>query len=78
MGFGFGTAYKGKSFGTELLLFKAYDNPTSLNFYHNNLELTAKDNVVASLKGNVSLFKALQIKMEIASSILNPKYFNSE
>ena len=46
MGFGFGTEYKGKTFGTELLLFKAYDNPGSLDFYHNNPELTAKDNMV--------------------------------
>lgn len=70
MGFGFGTEYKGKTFGTELLLFKAYDNPASLDFYHNNPELTAKDNMVVSLKGNVSLFSSLKLNAEIATSIL--------
>ncbi len=70
IGFGFGTAYKGKTFGTELILFKAYDNPTSLDFYHNNPELTAKDNMVVSLKGNASLFKVLRLNAEIATSIL--------
>ncbi|MFT6501084.1 MAG: hypothetical protein ACJASQ_001194 [Crocinitomicaceae bacterium] len=70
MGFGFGTEYKGKKFGSELLLFKAYDNAKSLDFYHNNPELTAKDNIVVSLKGNVSLFKGLRLKGEIATSFL--------
>lgn len=70
MGFGFGTEYKGKNYGTELLLFKAYDDPTSLNLYHNNPELTAKDNMVVSLKGNASLFKVLRLNAEIATSVL--------
>jgi hypothetical protein len=70
MGFGFGTEYKGKKFGSELLLFKAYDNAKSLDFYHNTPELTAKDNIVVSLKGNVSLFKGLRLKGEIATSFL--------
>lgn len=70
MGFGFGTEYKGKKWGTELLLLKAYDDATSLKFYHNNPELTAKDNIVASLKGNVSIFKSLRLNAEFATSIL--------
>lgn len=71
MGFGIGTEYKGKRFGTEVILFKAYDDATSLNFYHNNPELTAKDNVVLSLKGNVSLLKSIRLNGEIATSIIN-------
>lgn len=69
-GFGFSSAYTGKIFGSELILFKAQDNPNSLEFVSNNPELTAKDNFVASYKGNVTLWKTLQLKAEIASSTI--------
>ena len=78
MGFGFGTEYKGKKWGTELLILKAYDDVTSLLFYHNNPELTAKDNIVASLKGNISLLKSLKLKGEIASSVLTRNILANE
>lgn len=71
MGFGVGTEYKGDKFGGEVILFKAYDDATSLTYYHNNPELTAKDNVVLSLKGNVSLLKSIRLNAEVASSIIN-------
>lgn len=70
MGFGLGTEYKGKKWGIELLLLKAYDDATSLKFYSNNPELTAQDNIVASLKGNISLLKSLRFNAEIATSII--------
>jgi hypothetical protein len=70
IGFGLGTGYKGKNFGTELILFKAYDNTSSLEFPHQNPELTAKDNLVISVNGEVSLWSALQLKLEIATSLL--------
>lgn len=70
MGFGFSTAYVGKSWGTELILFKAYDDGTSLQYAHQNPELSVRDNVVVSLIADATLFKVLRFKAEIASSIL--------
>lgn len=70
MGFGLATGYKGKKFGTELILFKAYDNPSSLEFNPKNPELTARDNIVISIKGEVSLLASLQLKVEVASSLM--------
>lgn len=70
IGFGLATGYKGKNFGTELILFKAYDDPSSLTYYHKNPELTARDNFVISLKNELSLFKSLQLNLEIASSLM--------
>lgn len=70
MGFGFSTAYKAKNWGTELILFKAYDDGTSLQFAHNNPQLTVRDNIVVSLISEARLFKVLQLKTEIASSLL--------
>lgn len=70
MGFGFSTAYKQKNWGTELVLFKAYDDGTSLQYNHKNPELTVRDNLVVSLISEARLFKVLQLKAEIASSLL--------
>ena len=70
MGFGFSTAYKAKNWGTELILFKAYDDGTSLQFAPNNPELTVRDNIVVSLISEARLFKVLQLKAEVASSLL--------
>ncbi len=70
MGFGFSTAYKAKNWGTELILFKAYDDGSSLQYAHKNPELTVRDNVVMSLISEARLFKVLQLKAEIASSLL--------
>ncbi len=70
MGFGFSTAYKAKNWGTELILFKAYDDGASLQYQHKNPELTVRDNVVVSLISEARLFKVLQFKAEIASSLL--------
>jgi hypothetical protein len=70
MGFGFSAAYKAKNWGTELILFKAYDDGTSLQFAPNNPELTVRDNIVVSLISEARLFKVLQLKAEVASSLL--------
>jgi hypothetical protein len=70
MGFGFSTAYKAKNWGTELIIFKAYDDATSLQYAHKNPQLTVRDNVVVSLISEARLFKVLQLKAEIASSLL--------
>lgn len=70
MGFGISTAYKAKNWGTELILFKAYDDGTSLQFTPNNPELTVRDNIVVSLISEARLFKVLQLKAEVASSLL--------
>ncbi|MDG1332682.1 MAG: hypothetical protein P8P74_10150 [Crocinitomicaceae bacterium] len=70
MGFGFSTAYKAKDWGTELIIFKAYDDGTSLQYDHKNPELTVRDNIVISLISEARLFKTLQLKAEIASSLL--------
>ena len=70
MGFGFSAAYKAKNWGTELVIFKAYDDGTSLQYAPNNPELTVRDNIVISLISEARLFKVLQFKAEIASSLL--------
>lgn len=70
MGFGFSTAYKASNYGAELILFKAYDDATSLQFAHNNPELTVRDNIVASFITNATLFKSVRLNAEIASSLL--------
>lgn len=70
MGFGFSTAYKAKNWRSEIILFKAYDDGTSLQYAHQNPELTVRDNLVVSLKSEARLFKVLQLKAEIASSLL--------
>jgi len=70
MGFGFSTAYKAKNWSSEIIIFKAYDDGTSLQYQHKNPELTVRDNVVVSLLSQAQLFKVLQLKAEIASSLL--------
>lgn len=70
MGFGFSTAYKAKDWSSEIIIFKAYDDGTSLQYQHKNPELTVRDNVVVSLLSQARLFKVLQLKAEIASSLL--------
>lgn len=77
-GFGFSTEYAGKLFGSELIVFKGFDDPTSLQFPSNNPQLTAKDNLVLSLKASTTLFKSLQLKTEIASSILTQDILMTE
>lgn len=78
MGYGLGVGYKGNKWGTELILFKANDDPTSLTYTNPNTELTAMDNFVVSLLGNVSLFKSLRLKTEVASSILTQNVLNDD
>lgn len=70
MGFGVGVAYQAKKFGTELIVFKAYDDGTSLQFTNPNPTLTVRDNVVVSVSSDATLFKILRLKAEMASSIL--------
>lgn len=70
MGFGFSSAYKAKNWGTELIIFKAYDDGTSLQYANKNPQLTVRDNIVFSLISEARLFKVLQLKAEIASSLL--------
>lgn len=77
-GFGFSSAYTGKKAGIELILFKAQDNPNSLERATNNPGLTAKDNFVASLKGNATLWEKLQLKAEVASSTITQNILNSD
>ncbi len=69
-GFGFSTKYEGKFLGSELILFKSYDDGTSLSFAPQNPELTVRDNVVVSLGVNAKPFQGFTIKGEIASSLL--------
>ena len=69
-GFGFSTKYEGKFFGSELILFKSYDDGTSLSFAPQNPELTVRDNMVASLGINAKPFKGITLNGEIASSLL--------
>ena len=77
MGFGFSTAYKAKNWGTELIIFKAYDDATSLQYAHKNPQLTVRDNIVVSLISEARLFKVLQLKAEIASSLIDARCLDS-
>jgi len=69
-GFGASAGYKGKIASFELISFKAYDDPTSLQFNPQNPELTARDNMVFSLKSSIRPVKSLSLNMEVASSLL--------
>lgn len=69
-GFGVSAAFTGKIWGTEIILFKAFDDSRSLEFHPVNPELTARDNVVGSWKGNLQIWKTLSLKAEIATSLL--------
>jgi hypothetical protein len=69
-GFGLSTAYTGKKFNTEFILFKGFDDAKSLTYYHNNPTLTAQDNLVASVKSKVNIIESLSVSGEFASSLL--------
>lgn len=77
-GFGFSSAYTGKKYGAEFILFKAQDNPNSLERATNNPGLTPKDNLVLSLKATTTLWNKLQLNVEVASSTITKNILNSD
>ncbi len=69
-GFGFSAGYKGKITNIEVISFKAYDDATSIQFLPETGELTARDNVVLSVKSSIRPTNSLSINLEAASSLL--------
>lgn len=69
-GFGVSTGYTGKIASIEFISFKAYDDATSIQVIPQNGELTARDNVVFSVKSRIQPFKSLSLNFEAASSLM--------
>lgn len=69
-GFGVSTAFKGKITSVEFISFKAYDDATSIQFFPANGELTARDNIVFSVKSSIRPIKSLSLNLEAASSLM--------
>lgn len=69
-GFGVSAGYKHKIYSVELISFKAFDDATSLQFESENPELTARDNVVFSVKSSIRPLKTLSFNLEAASSLI--------
>jgi hypothetical protein len=69
-GFGVSAVYKHKMYSVELISFKAFDDATSLQFASENPELTARDNVVFSIKSSIRPLKTLSFNLEAASSLI--------
>ncbi|MCK8524403.1 hypothetical protein M0D21_22685 [Aquimarina sp. D1M17] len=68
-GFGLKSSYQFEKWQIGLIFFKAKDNENSIdNPFPASLELTPKDNMVASLETNISLFDKAQIRAEYALS----------
>lgn len=68
-GFGIKTSYEFEKFDVELIFFKAKDDSNSLkNPIPSELQLTAKDNAVVSVKTNFSIIEKAQISIEYALS----------
>jgi len=69
-GFGFSAGYKGKITNFEVISFKAYDDVTSIQFLPSSGDLTARDNLVFSVKSSIRPIQSLSINAEVASSLL--------
>lgn len=68
-GFGFKFGYQSDKWNTNLIFFKANDSENSLeNPIPPELELAAKDNVVVSFAGGVTVLDRAQLGVEIATS----------
>lgn len=69
-GFGFSSKFEGKILGSELIIFKAYDDPKSLQFPVDNPDVRAQDNLVTSFSSSLRILNGLEIKGEISNSLL--------
>lgn len=79
MGFGLMTGYTHKIITTELILFKAYDDPSSLQLHPKNPEITPQDNFVVSAKTKVNIISGLSVDLEQSTSFITKNLrFNKE
>lgn len=77
-GFGVSAGYKGKITNIEVISFKAYDDATSIQILPQTGELTARDNVVFSIKSSIRPTNSLSINLEAASSLLTQDILASD
>lgn len=69
-GYGLSVGYEDKGYGGELIIFKANDDPNSLEFIPLNSTVKPQDNLVVSLKGKANITKDLHVEAEYAFSAL--------
>ena len=67
-GYGLSAAYEKKGFGGEVILFKANDQISSLDFIPPNTTVKPQDNLVMSVKGKAELFTGFNMEAEVAFS----------
>ncbi|XOV68569.1 MAG: hypothetical protein ACFHU9_05195 [Fluviicola sp.] len=77
-GFGVSAGYKWKIADIEVISFKAYDDATSIQFLPQTGELTARDNVVFSVKSSIRPTTSLSINLEAASSLMTQDILASD
>jgi hypothetical protein len=70
MGTGVKTTFKYKKDQVDLILFRAWEDPNSIGFVPDSLQLRPQDNLVLSINVQKSLFDVLKISTEFASSAI--------
>ena len=69
-GYGLSVGYEEKGYSGELTIFKANDDPNSLEFIPLNSTVKPQDNLVVSLQGKAQITKDLHVDAEYAFSAL--------
>jgi hypothetical protein len=70
MGAGVKTTLKYKKDQVDLILFRAWEDPNSIGFVPDSLQLRPQDNLVLSINAQKSLFDVLKLSAEFASSAI--------
>jgi len=70
MGAGVKTTLKYKKDQVDLILFRAWEDPNSIGFVPDSLQLRPQDNLVLSINAQKSLFDVLKLSAELASSAI--------
>ena len=70
MGGALSVGYENKGYGATLIILKASDNPTSLQYTSPNLQLYPMDNLVTSVQAKAPFLKFFDLQVEYANSLL--------